>query len=36
MDARGMTGKLIDGVTLTDYAGFVDLVEKHNTSHSWL
>jgi tRNA 2-thiouridine synthesizing protein B len=36
MDARGMTSKLMDGVTLTDYAGFVDLVEKHNTSHSWL
>lgn len=36
MDARGMTVKLIDGVTLTDYAGFVDLVEKHHTSHSWL
>jgi sulfur transfer complex TusBCD TusB component (DsrH family) len=25
MDARGVTGKLIDGVTLVDYAGFVDL-----------
>ncbi|MDH5638288.1 MAG: sulfurtransferase complex subunit TusB [Nitrospinota bacterium] len=28
-------GKLIDGVTQVDYAGFVDLVEKDKT-HSWL
>ncbi len=36
MDARGVTGKLIDGVTLVDYAGFVDLTVEHNTSNSWL
>lgn len=36
MDARGVTGKLIDGVTLVDYAGFVDLTVSYNTSHSWL
>ena len=36
MDARGVTGKLIDGVTLVDYSGFVDLTVEHNTSHSWL
>jgi tRNA 2-thiouridine synthesizing protein B len=36
MDARGVTGKLIDGVTLVDYGGFVDLAEKYHTSHSWL
>jgi len=36
MDARGVAGKLIEGVTLVDYAGFVDLVEKFDTSHSWL
>ncbi len=36
MDARGVTGKLIDGVTLVDYAGFVDLSVSYNTSHSWL
>ncbi len=36
MDARGVTGKLIDGVTLVDYSGFVDLTVQHNTSHSWL
>ena len=36
MDARGVTSKLIDGVTLVDYGGFVDLAEKYHTSHSWL
>ena len=32
--ARGVD-KLTDGVKLTDYNGFVDLVEKHKT-HSWV
>ena len=36
MDARGVTGKLIDGVTLVDYGGFVDLALECSTSHSWL
>jgi tRNA 2-thiouridine synthesizing protein B len=36
MDARGVTGKLIEGITLVDYAGFVDLTVEHNTSNSWL
>jgi len=36
MDARGVTGKLIDGVTLVDYGGFVDLTVEYPTSHSWL
>lgn len=36
LDARGMTAKLLDGITLVDYAGFVDLVEKYPTSQSWL
>ena len=36
MDARGVAGKVMDGVTLVDYGGFVDLTEKHETSHSWL
>ena len=31
VDARGMAGKLIDGVTAVDYGGFVDLVAEHNT-----
>jgi len=36
MDARGVTGKLIEGVTPVDYGGFVDLAAEHPTSHSWL
>jgi len=32
--ARGID-RLVDGVKLVDYAGFVDLVEKHRTM-SWL
>ena len=36
MDARGVTGKLMDGVTLVDYGGFVDLTVQYSTSHSWL
>ena len=36
LDARGMAGKLIDGVSAVDYGGFVDLVAEHNTCQSWL
>ncbi|UCH52958.1 MAG: sulfurtransferase complex subunit TusB [Pseudomonadota bacterium] len=36
VDARGMTGKLIDGVQSVDYGGFVDLVTQHNAVESWL
>lgn len=36
VEARGMNGKLVDGVTAVDYGGFVDLVAKHNTCQSWL
>ena len=36
LEARGVVGKLLDGVTLVDYGGFVDLVESYDTSHSWL
>mgnify|MGYP001605349180 CR=1 FL=1 len=36
LEARGVVGKLLDGVTLVDYGGFVDLVETYDTSHSWL
>ena len=36
VDARGMAGKLIDGVSAVDYGGFVDLVAEHNTCQSWL
>ena len=36
VEARGMAGKLLGGVTAIDYAGFVDLVAEHPTSQSWL
>lgn len=36
VQARGMTGKLIDGVMPVDYAGFVDLVTEHTNNQSWL
>ncbi len=36
LEARGMKDKVIDGVKLVDYAGFVDLVAEHRTSQSWL
>ena len=35
-DARGVAGRLVDGVAAVDYAGFVDLVAEHPTSQSWL
>ena len=35
--ARGITeDKLVDGVNIIDYAGFVDLVEANDTVQSWL
>jgi len=36
MDARGITGRLVDGVALVDYAGFVALAVEHSSSQSWL
>ncbi len=37
IEARGLSEKpLIDGLTLVDYGGFVDLVEEHSTVQSWL
>ncbi len=36
LDARGLTARLIDGVNLVDYGGFVDLTVEHPTSHAWL
>jgi tRNA 2-thiouridine synthesizing protein B len=36
VEARGMAGKLIEGVTSVDYAGFVDLVAEHPNNQSWL
>ena len=34
--ARGMAGKLVEGVKTVDYAGFVDLVTEHDNNQSWL
>jgi len=35
--ARGIPeDKLVDGVTVVDYAGFVDLVEANDKVQSWL
>ena len=36
VEARGMAGKLVDGVKTVDYAGFVGLVAEHSTNQSWL
>jgi len=36
VEARGMAGQLIDGVTAVGYDGFVDLVAEHSTNQSWL
>lgn len=36
LEARGMTTRALDNVTLVDYDGFVDLVAEHGTSNSWL
>ena len=37
VDARGLANKsMIDGVESVDYAGFVDLVEKHSATQSWV
>ena len=35
--ARGITeDKLVDGISIVDYAGFVDLVETKDSTQSWL
>ncbi|MDP2811599.1 MAG: sulfurtransferase complex subunit TusB [Rhodocyclaceae bacterium] len=36
LDARGIADRVIDGVTVVDYGGFVDLVAEYKTSQSWL
>jgi tRNA 2-thiouridine synthesizing protein B len=33
--ARGLEGRLRSGVTLVDYAGFVELVAAHERTLSW-
>ena len=35
--ARGISeDKVLDGITVVDYTGFVDLVTKHDNVQSWL
>lgn len=34
--ARGMAGRVLDGVNVVDYGGFVDLVSEHSNCQSWL
>ena len=37
LQARGLgEDKLIDGVTVVDYSGFVDLAEKFDHTQAWL
>jgi tRNA 2-thiouridine synthesizing protein B len=36
VEARGMQNRVMDGVRLVDYEGFVDLVTQHNAVQSWL
>jgi tRNA 2-thiouridine synthesizing protein B len=34
--ARGVAEKMMDGIKLVDYAGFVDLVTENDKVQSWL
>jgi len=36
VNARGLKGKVMDGINLVDYAGFVELTVKHDRVQSWL
>ena len=37
LEARGISeGSLIEGISVVDYGGFVDLVTKHDVSQAWL
>ena len=36
VEARGMQDRVIDGIKLVDYSGFVDLVAKHPNVQAWL
>ena len=36
VEARGIQNRVMDGVRLVDYGGFVDLVVEHNAVQSWL
>ena len=36
LKARGVADKVMDGIKLVDYAGFVDLVAEHDKVQAWL
>lgn len=37
LQARGISSdKILEGITVVDYGGFVDLVVEHGTVQSWL
>jgi tRNA 2-thiouridine synthesizing protein B len=36
VEARGMQSRVIEGIKLVDYNGFVDLVTQQNGVQSWL
>ena len=36
VEARGMQDRVMDGVRLVDYEGFVDLVVEHSAVQSWI
>ncbi|MEW6687626.1 MAG: sulfurtransferase complex subunit TusB [Pseudomonadota bacterium] len=36
VEARGLQNRVMDGVRLVDYGGFVDLVVEHDAVQSWL
>lgn len=36
LKARGVADKLMDGITLVDYEGFVDLVVEQDKVQAWL
>ena len=36
IEARGMQERVIEGIKLIDYAGFVELATQHNTVQAWL
>jgi tRNA 2-thiouridine synthesizing protein B len=36
LDARGIADKVLDGIKVVDYAGFVDLACEHDKVQAWL
>lgn len=36
LEARGVAARVMEGIKLVDYGGFVDLVAKHANCQSWL